>query len=80
MLLSAVIGGSGTLLGPVIGAFVLIPVETVCRVYLGGMWEGFHLVIYGILLISVSIFAPGGIYGKASGLLETLRSKWRKGK
>jgi branched-chain amino acid transport system permease protein len=70
MLLSAVIGGVGTLLGPIIGAIVLVPIETACRVYLGGMFEGFHLIIYGLLLIIVSIFAPGGIYGKISSKMR----------
>ncbi len=56
----AIIGGSGTLLGPIIGASILIPLEQILTVYFSGVY-GLNLVIYGVLLILVMRVIPGGI-------------------
>jgi branched-chain amino acid transport system permease protein len=61
MALVVVIGGSGTILGPTIGAFLLIPLTEVLRMTLGASLPGLHLFLYGILLILCIIFLPKGI-------------------
>lgn len=57
----ALIGGRGTILGPVLGALLLRPLNEFTRIYLGGILPGMHLVIFGLILILVMIFQPRGI-------------------
>ena len=57
----AIVGGRGTLAGPILGSFLLVPIAELTRLYLGGSYLGIHLVIYGIVLMLVMIFQPRGI-------------------
>ncbi len=80
ILLPAVIGGTGTIWGPVVGALILIPL---------GEWtagivrdppafldavagrSGLDLVLFAILLILILLFLPKGVYG-------SLAHRWRR--
>jgi branched-chain amino acid transport system permease protein len=58
-----VVGGSGTLMGPILGSFILSPLAELARAYFsGGGLAGIHLVIYGVVLIVVVLFFPQGAY------------------
>ncbi|PYM89516.1 MAG: branched-chain amino acid ABC transporter ATP-binding protein, partial [Candidatus Rokuibacteriota bacterium] len=58
-----IIGGAGTLLGPILGSFILTPLAELSRLYLGqGGLHGAHLIAYGLLLIGVVLFLPEGAY------------------
>lgn len=59
--LIAIIGGLGTVIGPILGAFLLIPLDSLLRGYLGGAQQGLSFFAYGTLLIIVVIFIPRGI-------------------
>lgn len=59
--LIAIIGGSGTILGPSIGAVLVIPLSEFLRSSLGDKLSGLHLFLYGILLIVMIIYLPRGI-------------------
>ena len=61
MALPAVLGGVGSLWGPAIGALILIPLAELTRSYLGGSGSGLDLVIYGALIMIVSLTRPEGI-------------------
>jgi branched-chain amino acid transport system permease protein len=61
MALPAVLGGIGTLWGPALGAAILIPLTEFTRSYLGGSGKGTDLIIYGILLIAISLARPQGL-------------------
>jgi branched-chain amino acid transport system permease protein len=63
--LVAVLGGVGTLWGPLVGAVVLIPLGEVTRIYLGGTGKALDLVIYGALIMIVSVVQPAGLVGIA---------------
>jgi branched-chain amino acid transport system permease protein len=63
--LVAVLGGVGTLWGPLIGAAVLIPLGEATRIYLGGTGKALDLVIYGALIMIVSVVQPAGLVGIA---------------
>jgi branched-chain amino acid transport system permease protein len=58
--LPAVLGGVGTLWGPLIGAIVLIPTSELTRSYLGGA-GGVDLMIYGGLIVVISLARPAGL-------------------
>jgi branched-chain amino acid transport system permease protein len=63
IILRPIVGGAGTLLGPILGSFILTPLGELSRLYFGqGGHHGFHLVAYGILLIAVVLFLPQGAY------------------
>jgi branched-chain amino acid transport system permease protein len=61
--LIAVLGGVGTLWGPLLGAAVLIPLGEVTRIYLGGTGKALDLVIYGALIMVISVVQPAGLVG-----------------
>ena len=63
--LIAVLGGVGTLWGPLVGAAVLVPLGEVTRIYLGGTGKALDLVIYGALIMVVSVMQPAGLVGMA---------------
>ena len=57
--------GAGTVLGPVIGAFVLTPVSELSRAAIRGR-AGVDVMLYGLVLILVISFLPHGIMGWVS--------------
>ena len=59
--LPAVLGGVGTLWGPLVGAAVLIPLSELTRSYLGGSGRGGDLMIYGGLIMLVALARPQGL-------------------
>jgi branched-chain amino acid transport system permease protein len=61
--LVAVLGGVGTLWGPLLGAAVLIPLGEVTRIYLGGTGKALDLDIYGALIMVISVVQPAGLVG-----------------
>lgn len=61
MVFLTIVGGSGTVLGPVIGGIVLSLISEIIRFYLGGQLMGLHLFIYGIIVLLVIIYQPKGI-------------------
>jgi branched-chain amino acid transport system permease protein len=63
ILIYPIVGGVGTVFGPVIGAFALYPFAEFIRGILGAKTTGAHLMVYGVVLIVIMIFAPGGITG-----------------
>ena len=65
--LPAVLGGIGTLWGPVLGAAVLIPVTELTRSFIGGSGRGVDLIVYGSLIVLVSLTRPDGLLGLFSG-------------
>lgn len=63
MALVAILGGVGTLLGPVIGAVVLTSIEEFTRIFFGGTGRGTDVIIYASLIIVIAVFYPTGIIG-----------------
>jgi branched-chain amino acid transport system permease protein len=59
--LPAVLGGVGTLWGPLLGAALLTPLSELTRSYLGGSGQGVDLMIYGGLIVIVSLARPAGL-------------------
>jgi branched-chain amino acid transport system permease protein len=63
MVITAVLGGLGTVLGPLYGAVILVPIAEVTRAIWGGSVQGVHLIVYGALLMVVILYAPQGLEG-----------------
>jgi branched-chain amino acid transport system permease protein len=78
----ALIGGRGSIAGPLLGALLLRPVSDFSRIYFGATLPGLHLIIFGIVLILVMIYQPRGIqeplsrlYAKAIDRLFAVRTQ-----
>ena len=61
MVLMGVIGGVGTLWGPVLGAAIYYPVRQL--ILSQSNLVAFNLLVYGGLLIAIILFEPGGLLG-----------------
>jgi len=71
MLTMVYIGGTGTVLGPIIGAVFFVGL----REFLVRNLGEYHLIVFGVLFILVVLFLPGGIlelWGKIRKLLTRL--------
>lgn len=71
VVLMTMLGGVGTLWGPIIGAGVLFPLSEMTRIYFGGTGGAEDLMVYGALILLISIFYPAGLIGlvrKVAGL------------
>lgn len=89
MVLICIIGGIGTILGPVIGSVVMVLLgetlrnpkwlvqvgvlgdESVIVAFIEQRFSNAHVLVYGILVVVVILFAPDGILG-------LLRTWWHK--
>lgn len=69
------IGGSGTVFGPVIGSVLMTPLEIWLRTTLGSTYQGAYLIIYGIILIFVILVIPKGIVGTIGQIVSKKRTK-----
>jgi len=63
MALVAILGGVGTLLGPVVGSVILTSIEEFSRILFGGTGRGTDVIIYASLIIIVAVFYPTGVIG-----------------
>ncbi|HJY86827.1 MAG TPA: branched-chain amino acid ABC transporter permease [Candidatus Acidoferrales bacterium] len=66
MAIVAMLGGAGTILGPLIGAAIL---ESAAEL-LKNLFHEAHLLIYGILIVLVVLFLPEGITGSLAHRLR----------
>ncbi|CAN5615078.1 branched-chain amino acid ABC transporter ATP-binding protein/permease [soil metagenome] len=73
IVLSVILGGRGTLFGPVLGAFIIQPVNTIANESFGG--GNARLVLFGGLLVLLVVLLPKGILPTLTGLLEKARAK-----
>lgn len=73
MLLVAMIGGAGTVWGPVLGAIALHLISDTSRVLIPT--PGFALMLYGVVLLAIIAFLPNGIAGLHLKSLSRLRER-----
>lgn len=66
----ALIGGIGTVFGPLLGAVLLVPITELARGWLGGGALGLHGFVYGVVLMLVVLFMPNGLMGLLSRFFD----------
>lgn len=73
--LMAMLGGAGSLWGPIIGAAVMIPAKNYLKAWLGGQagLVGIDLIIYAAIIMLISAVEPRGIWG----IVEKVRQRRR---
>ena len=77
IILSLLLGGRATLWGPVLGAFIVEPLNEISNNEFGG--GNTRLLIFGGLLALVVLFVPSGIIPTVKSWLETLRTRGKAG-
>jgi branched-chain amino acid transport system permease protein len=61
MVITAALGGAGTLFGPLVGAIILVPLEETTNAWFGGGGTGITFIVYGAIILLITRFQPGGI-------------------
>ena len=75
IIIRPIVGGAGTLLGPILGSFILSPLAELSRTYFAAAgWSGAHLIAYGALLVAVVLFLPQGAYPYLARLARRSRA------
>ncbi|GJD65927.1 hypothetical protein MPEAHAMD_6123 [Methylobacterium frigidaeris] len=80
MALMSIIGGQGTVFGPLLGAVLLAPLAEITRGHLGGSLLGLHIVVYGIILMLAVLYLPKGLIAPLRSLLARLGLLGRGGR
>jgi branched-chain amino acid transport system permease protein len=62
MVIVAALGGAGTLFGPLVGALILIPLQTATNSWFGGGGSGLTYILYGGIIVVIARFEPGGLF------------------
>jgi branched-chain amino acid transport system permease protein len=74
VVLAALLGGRGTVWGPVIGAFLLQPLIEVTNSSLGGQDAGaIRLILFGGLLLAVTMLLPRGLLPEVERAVRRIR-------
>jgi branched-chain amino acid transport system permease protein len=71
----ALIGGRGSIAGPILGALLLRPVSDFSRIYFGSTLPGLHLIIFGVVLILVMLYQPRGLQEPLTRLYQASMSR-----
>jgi len=70
LVMIVILGGAGYLLGPLIGAVLFIAIPEVLRIA-----NELRLVIFGVVLVLLALYAPRGVCGLLAALRRRLGSK-----
>ena len=70
-----IVGGLGTLWGPVIAAALLVPLGEFLNAEFGARAPGVQDIVYGAALIATIIFMPAGIWGRIGEVLQRRHRK-----
>jgi branched-chain amino acid transport system permease protein len=75
IMIRAIVGGTGTILGPILGSFLLELLGEFSRTFFAGSVTGLNVVMYGVLLIVVVLFLPRGVYPTMVALVRRATGK-----
>ena len=76
IIIAAVIGGMGTIIGPMFGGYFLTFILEYLRPYLFGQWR---LLAYALVAIFMVIYRPRGFYGIVQDVRNWFRARKRRG-
>lgn len=69
-----IIGGAGTVFGPIIGAMILEPISEITNAALSN-YIGMNMVVYGLILVIVIMVMPKGVIGLTKELVNKYDKK-----
>jgi branched-chain amino acid transport system permease protein len=70
VLLMVILGGTGTALGPVVGAVAIMAVQNIV-----GTWTDRWPTVLGLLYVLVVLLAPDGVVGRVTSLFRRIRDR-----
>jgi branched-chain amino acid transport system permease protein len=70
IMIRPIVGGSGTILGPILGSLLLEVLGEFSRTMFAAGTAGLSVAVYGLLLIVVVLFLPRGLYPTLAGWLH----------
>ena len=70
---SSILGGVGTLFGPMVGAGVLTLIEEGTRIIFGGTGRGTDLIIYAGMIVVIAVYYPTGVIGGGTSMCHCWR-------
>jgi branched-chain amino acid transport system permease protein len=73
--LLSLIGGVGTIAGPLLGAALIVPFENFLRAELADALPGMNLAILGLLMVLAALFMKRGVVGAFEDLLRKIKGK-----
>lgn len=73
--LLSLIGGVGTIAGPLLGAALIVPFENFLRAELANSLPGVNLAVLGLLMVLAALFMKRGIVGAWEDLVKYWRNK-----
>lgn len=59
----SLIGGLGTVFGPLLGTVLVVPIAELARGWLGASANGLHGFVYGTVLVIITLTLPAGLVG-----------------
>ena len=71
MTVITLVGGIGTIIGPVVGGLLLVPLQQYLNTQFGTVAANFGLVVFGTILLFTVILLPEGI-------VATFEQAWEK--
>jgi branched-chain amino acid transport system permease protein len=79
----SLIGGLGTVVGPLLGTVLVVPIAELARGWLGASANGLHGFVYGTVLVIITLTLPGGLVGtfgnRVGGWIDRLPGGGRRG-
>lgn len=75
LLVAPIIGGRGTIIGPILGAILNKPTVELVRGAFAVTRAGTNLIVYGVLLIVFILFLPRGVVGLFEKPFQRLKNK-----
>lgn len=72
--LIVLIGGLGTISGPIVGTFLMVSLQTYVTTVIGGSAGALSYMGYGVLLILLIMYAPEGIVNRLDFITEKIRN------
>lgn len=74
------IGGLGTVAGPIAGTVLVVPISELARGWLGASANGLHGFVYGTVLVLIVLTLPGGLVGALGERVRRLVDRLPGGK
>ncbi|RLG50763.1 MAG: hypothetical protein DRN99_09335, partial [Thermoproteota archaeon] len=81
IVVAGILGGMYTFIGPLVGAFVFMPITEYVRVYVVSRFPryyGLHVFVLGVVLLVIALSVPEGIVGwlEEKGYVRKLKERW----
>ncbi|HWZ41643.1 MAG TPA: branched-chain amino acid ABC transporter permease [Bradyrhizobium sp.] len=76
--LVSIVGGIGTLWGPVVGTVLLETTSALLQSWLGSTTGGIQLTVYALILMAIILWRPTGLMGLVNEFLQRRRERQKK--